>query len=76
MDRLRYYLEPMGVEVDVPEAELVNYKEALIMALLGVLRWRDEATTISTVTGAKEMALAVQSGQVHDQYHLFAQEKI
>ncbi len=54
MERLRYHLEPMRVEVVIPDANLVNYKEALIMALLGVLRWRDEPTTLSTVTGASK----------------------
>jgi anhydro-N-acetylmuramic acid kinase len=52
INRLREHLEPMRVEVELPEATLVNFKEALIMALLGVLRWRDEATTIASVTGA------------------------
>ncbi len=52
VDRLRAHLEPMRVEVDVPEEKLVNYKEALVMALLGVLRWREEPTTLATVTGA------------------------
>ena len=52
VERLRSHLEPMRVEVELPDPRLVNFKEALIMALLGVLRWRDEPTTMSTVTGA------------------------
>lgn len=52
--RLRHHLEPMRVEVDVPDALLVNYKEALIMALLGVLRWREENTVLASVTGARQ----------------------
>jgi anhydro-N-acetylmuramic acid kinase len=30
----------------------VNFKEALIMALIGVLRWRQEYNVLSSVTGA------------------------
>ncbi|HMO61795.1 MAG TPA: anhydro-N-acetylmuramic acid kinase [Ferruginibacter sp.] len=40
------------ITVVIPDAKTVQYKEALIMALLGVLRWREEATTIPSVTGA------------------------
>ena len=39
-------------EVIVPVKNLVNYKEALIMALIGVLRWREEYNVFSSVTGA------------------------
>jgi len=52
MDRLRVHLESMRVAVERPEAMLVNYKEALVMGLLGVLRWREDVTTLATVTGA------------------------
>lgn len=52
MDRLRAHLEPMRVVVECPDAKLVNYKEALIMGLLGVLRWREDPTTLASVTGA------------------------
>jgi anhydro-N-acetylmuramic acid kinase len=38
--------------VVVPEPELVNFKEALIFAFLGVLRWRQEPNCLSSVTGA------------------------
>lgn len=46
-------LEPFRVAVERPEALLINYKEAMIMALLGVLRWREDLTTLSSVTGAR-----------------------
>jgi anhydro-N-acetylmuramic acid kinase len=52
IQRLKSHLEPMRVEIELPDPRLVNFKEALIMALLGVLRWRDEPTTLATVTGA------------------------
>jgi anhydro-N-acetylmuramic acid kinase len=52
MDRLRAHLEPMRVIAERPDDKLVNYKEALIMGLLGVLRWREDLTTLASVTGA------------------------
>ncbi|MCU4157585.1 anhydro-N-acetylmuramic acid kinase [Carboxylicivirga sp. A043] len=39
-------------QVIIPEKQLVNYKEALIFALLGVLRYRGEVNCLKTVTGA------------------------
>ena len=41
-----------GIGIVVPDEELVQYKEALIMALIGVLRWREEYNVLHTVTGA------------------------
>lgn len=38
--------------VEVPEPEVVAFKEALIFAFLGVLRWRGEHSCLSSVTGA------------------------
>lgn len=52
IERLGACLEPIGIQVEVPADELVNYKEALIMALIGVLRWREESNVLSSVTGA------------------------
>ena len=43
---------PLNTEVIVPEPELVNFKEAMIMAFIGVLRWRQEYNVLSSVTGA------------------------
>jgi anhydro-N-acetylmuramic acid kinase len=51
--RLSQHLLPYGIEVVLPSNEIIEYKEALIMALLGVLRWREEETVFSSVTGAK-----------------------
>jgi anhydro-N-acetylmuramic acid kinase len=39
--------------VVVPEPELVGFKEALIFAFLGVLRWRQEPNCLQSVTGAR-----------------------
>ena len=65
ISRLQASLAPMGVEVVVPDAKVVNYKEALVMALLGVLRWREANTVLHTVTGASRSSIggAVWIGQ-------------
>jgi len=39
--------------VVIPDQLTVNYKEALIFAFLGVLRWRNEINCLKTVTGAQ-----------------------
>lgn len=39
-------------QIVIPEATLVNYKEALIFAFLGILRLRNENNILSSVTGA------------------------
>ena len=52
IERLRYLLEEQGVELVVPDNQLADYKEALIMALIGVLRWREENNVLASVTGS------------------------
>lgn len=51
--RLSEELQALNVNVIVPDENLVQYKEALIMAFIGVLRWRQEYTVLSSVTGAR-----------------------
>jgi len=65
VDRLRAELIGIGVEVVVPEAQLVDFKEALVMALIGVLRWREEKNVLASVTGASRDSIggAVWIGQ-------------
>lgn len=40
------------VEVVVPSKTLIDFKEALIFALMGVLRWEEKINCLSSVTGA------------------------
>jgi len=62
VDQIRRRLD---VEVTVPEEMLVDYKEALVMALIGVLRWREENNVLASVTGASRDSIggAVWIGQ-------------
>jgi len=53
VERLTDQLKKLNIEVIIPDEKLVKYKEALIMALIGVLRWREKANVLSSVTGAK-----------------------
>jgi anhydro-N-acetylmuramic acid kinase len=52
VSRLDTLVQPMGISVVAADPVTAMYKEALIMALLGVLRWREETTTLATVTGS------------------------
>lgn len=53
IQRLSEELKELKIELKVPDENLVKYKEALIMAFIGVLRWRQEYTILSSVTGAE-----------------------
>ena len=51
IDRLKSH---SNAKVVIPDSELIEYKEALIFGLLGVLRLRDEENCLSSVTGAEK----------------------
>lgn len=53
IERIQEVVKDQNIDVIVPDEKLVQYKEAMIMALIGVLRWREEYNVISTVTGAQ-----------------------
>jgi anhydro-N-acetylmuramic acid kinase len=55
--RMRTLLLQEDVTIDIPSPEVVKFKEALIMALLGVLRWRETYTVLSSVTGARRNSI-------------------
>ncbi|MBK6937670.1 MAG: anhydro-N-acetylmuramic acid kinase [Chitinophagaceae bacterium] len=53
VNRIAAQVAAHHIDVVVPEAALVNYKEAIIMAFIGVLRWRQEKNVLASVTGAR-----------------------
>ena len=65
IQRLTDMLKEINVEVIVPDEKLINFKEALVMALMGVLRWREENNVMASVTGASRDSIngAVWIGQ-------------
>ncbi len=65
VNRLAELLRVENIEVVVPDTKLVNYKEALIMAFIGVLRWRQEYNVLASVTGASRNSIggALWTGQ-------------
>ena len=51
MERMQFHLPQL--EIIVPDKKTIEFKEALIFALLGVLKLRNEINVLSSVTGAK-----------------------
>jgi anhydro-N-acetylmuramic acid kinase len=47
-----------NIDVIVPAEELVKFKEALVIAFMGVLRVRNEVNVLRSVTGAKKDSVA------------------
>ena len=41
-----------GVTVKLPDAQMITYRTAIMIALLGALRWRQEPNALASVTGA------------------------
>ena len=57
IERIADLLNEKEITIVVPDEQLVQYKEALIMALMGVLRWREEANVLCSVTGAAQNSI-------------------
>ena len=49
VNRIKHY---SNAKIIIPSKEVIDYKEALIFAFLGVLRMRDEVNCLQSVTGA------------------------
>ena len=59
MERIQ---EHSKLKLEIPDNTLVDFKEALIMAFMGVLRVRGEINVLSSVTGAKSDSIG---GVIH-----------
>jgi anhydro-N-acetylmuramic acid kinase len=57
VEQLERALSARRIALLVPDKKLVDFKEALIMALMGVLRWRDEENVLASVTGASRNSI-------------------
>jgi len=53
INRIEYYADGK-CELIIPDEILINYKEALIFAFMGVLKMREETNIYSSVTGASK----------------------
>ncbi|MDN3676410.1 anhydro-N-acetylmuramic acid kinase [Flavobacterium paronense] len=51
MERMQYHLPQL--QFIIPDKKTIEFKEALIFALLGVLKLRNESNVLASVTGAK-----------------------
>src|SRR5579864_662380 len=47
-------ISPLEIKIIIPPESLVDYKEALIIALMGALRWREDVNVLHSVTGASK----------------------
>jgi anhydro-N-acetylmuramic acid kinase len=65
IERLKFCLPEL--EIIIPDKKTIEFKEALIFALLGVLKLRNEINALSSVTGAKHDH---SSGIIHNQFIL------
>jgi len=50
IERIQYHCGDLNI--DILDPQIVDFKEAIAMALIGVLRWREETNVLSSVTGA------------------------
>ena len=50
--RIKDTVAPLHLDVTIPDTETIQFKEAIVMALIGTLRWREEVNVFSSVTGA------------------------
>ncbi len=52
IERMQFHLP--NINIKIPDNKTIEFKEALIFALLGVLKFRGEINVLASVTGAKE----------------------
>lgn len=58
MECLREELSKHNTDLYIPDRDTVQYKEAVVMALIGILRFREETNVLSSVTGAKRDSIS------------------
>lgn len=60
LDRLKHYTT---ASLMIPEEQLIHYKEAIIFALLGLLKIRGEINCLASVTGGRQ---DISAGSIHE----------
>lgn len=65
VERIAAHLQTLQVETVVPDSKMIEFKEAVIMGFIGLLRWREENNVFASVTGATRNSIggAVWIGQ-------------
>lgn len=58
MECLKEELAKHNTDLHIPDTDTVQYKEAVVMALIGILRFREETNVLSSVTGAKRDSIS------------------
>jgi anhydro-N-acetylmuramic acid kinase len=58
VERIQHAVTSLDVDVIVPDANTIMYKEAIVMALIGALRWREETNVLASVTGASRDSIS------------------
>lgn len=51
--QIQEMLTPLQIEIIIPDQNIINYKEALVMAFMGVRYLRNEVNCLASVTGAQ-----------------------
>jgi anhydro-N-acetylmuramic acid kinase len=55
--RIGELLASLHIRMTIPDKNIIDFKEAIIMAFIGVLRWREENNVLASVTGAKRSSI-------------------
>lgn len=58
IDSLKKLFAHHKMELVLPSEQIVLYKEALVMALIGTLRWREETNILASATGASRNSIS------------------
>lgn len=57
VERMQEHVSALGLTLELPDQKTINFKEAILMALMGYLRINEKVNTIPTVTGAQKSTM-------------------
>ncbi len=57
LERIKHYTGLKKVSIEKADDQTIEFKEAVSMALIGALRWREEENTLASVTGARQNSI-------------------